>query len=168
MCNTTGKYEDCWKCGGIGNLDVFSHVAKGVCFACKGTGKMLAGKPVAAKNSLARAFVVDGYVWEFEPVHHGEDAHYTAKKGDRVDTVILQSYKAGDNRRKGTTILRCRVAPEIARKVWHDAKQGLKPETATNAYLGGFKNGYGKDIGPEFQTGSCACTRNGRGIDPII
>lgn len=30
---------DCNKCGGEGNLFMFSHVKGGVCFSCKGTGK---------------------------------------------------------------------------------------------------------------------------------
>jgi len=165
---TTGNHENCWKCGGTGRIDAFAHVAHGVCFACGGSGKLEAGSPIVAKDSLACGFVVDGWVWEFEPIHHGPNAHYVARKGQSVDTVILQAYKAGANLRTGTTVLRCRVAPEVARKVFKAAQGGMKPEEMTNAFLGGFLDGYGRPIGDGFETGSCGISRNRRGISPVL
>lgn len=29
----------CYRCGGLGKIQIFSHVLGGVCFACQGTGK---------------------------------------------------------------------------------------------------------------------------------
>ena len=47
---------DCLKCSGTGNIQVFSHVAGGVCFACEGAGfKTYKTKPVA-KRTFAVSF----------------------------------------------------------------------------------------------------------------
>jgi hypothetical protein len=36
--------ETCKKCGGKGSIDIFRHVDNGVCYACNGTGKVVAKK----------------------------------------------------------------------------------------------------------------------------
>lgn len=45
---------ECWKCGGSGHIEAFSHIASGDCFTCKGSGfKMVREgkvKPVAPLN----------------------------------------------------------------------------------------------------------------------
>lgn len=45
----------CYKCNGTGYLQGFAHVAQGVCFDCKGTGK----RPDRAKNNIgySKAFI---------------------------------------------------------------------------------------------------------------
>lgn len=52
----------CDRCGGAGHIERFGHYAKGVCFACAGSGKVRAGSKRAQKT-LAEA--VRG-----KPVYH--------------------------------------------------------------------------------------------------
>lgn len=40
MCKTETRIEECFKCAGKGTIEGFGHVAQGVCFQCKGTGKL--------------------------------------------------------------------------------------------------------------------------------
>lgn len=150
-----GKFENCWKCNGTGVIPAFRHVANGCCFACDGTGRVKAAKE--CEKDGVYTFVVDGMVWQFQPIHHYDldedtamEAHIRATKGQRVDTVMLHAFERGANRRTGTTILRARVSPEIGRKVWKDAKKGMKPEQMTDEYL---------------EASGCARTRNFRGVE---
>jgi len=39
--NPDREYKSCWKCGGVGKLDAYTHVSHGICFQCDGTGKLL-------------------------------------------------------------------------------------------------------------------------------
>jgi hypothetical protein len=147
---TTGTDCTCWRCGGEGRIKQFAHVAKGVCFACEGSGRLPHGRNVSSKG--IHTFVASNdVVWQFEPIHHGKDSHYTAQPGQSVDTVLFQAFALGANKRTGTTIIRARVMPEVARKVWKDALAGRAPESFTDVEL---------EIEHDCQIG-----RNGRGVD---
>lgn len=153
----TGKFENCWKCNGTGHLPHYAHIANGACFACGGTGKVKPGEP-CSKDEI-HTFVVDGLVWQFQPIHHDNldpgneefGVHRRARKGERVDSVLIHCFPLGGNRRKGTTPLRCRLDTEVARKVWKEARGGMKPKQMTDEFLG--------IVSP------CQITRNGRGIE---
>lgn len=41
---------DCGKCYGNGFLNYHLNIADGICFACKGTGKIYAGKDTPARS----------------------------------------------------------------------------------------------------------------------
>lgn len=48
-----GKAFICWHCHGTGELKHFSHIANGVCFACKGRGWQYS--PNGLRSSKPRA-----------------------------------------------------------------------------------------------------------------
>lgn len=163
----TGKFENCWRCGGSGRIQAFSHIAGGCCFGCGGSGRQEAGKVDHHKNLRVSTFVKDGIVWQFEAIHEGEHAHTVARKGQEAHSVLFQCFEVGANRRKGTTLLRARVKPEIGFKVFRDAAAGMSHTEMDNDYLGGFKDGYGRPIG-KWDTNTSACSRNKRGIDLLL
>jgi len=158
----TGKLEVCWRCSGMGVIPHFSHVAGGVCFACDGAGSLPAGK-AGLEDSGVWTFVVGGLAWQFESIHHydrdpgrgGEGWHQRISpnaKGieARVDSVMLQCFAVGGNRRTGTTLLHARVSPEVGRKVWNAARSGMSPQEMTDEYL---------------EANGCSRSRNTRGIN---
>lgn len=170
MQTTTGDHERCWKCGGTGRIEVFAHIAKGVCFLCGGAGQIKVGLPASDRGKAIWTFVVGETVWQFEGIHHGPNCHTVARISatdtDTIDSVLLQAFRVGASRRNGVTILRCRVSPEDARKVWRAALDGMRPEDMDNFFLGGFVNGYGEPIG-QWDTNSCAVSRNKLGIEVL-
>lgn len=54
---------ECSKCDGIGVIQAFGHYAEGVCFQCKGTGR-LNGKTVTARRQLEVSAIC--YVGRFD------------------------------------------------------------------------------------------------------
>lgn len=148
----TGKFHNCWKCSGTGTVDWARHVANGVCFACNGTGRVAAGEHVE-REGVSTFVAGEEYVWQFQKINHGEHGHWTAKKGERVDSVMIQAFKLGANRRTGTTILRCRLIDlELAREVWRDAKAGKSPEEVADARVAHLRK-------------TCAMSENRRGVE---
>jgi hypothetical protein len=157
-----GEYCDCWKCGGSGRIDRYASIANGVCFACKGSGRHKAGEASTAENGV-HTFQVGELVWQFEAIHHYDrdgregGAHLRispktpAGIDRRVDSVMFQVWKNGQQRRQGVTILRARVSPEVGRKVWAAARAGMRPEDMTAEFL-------------EVKEQSCSISRNQRGI----
>lgn len=47
---------DCLKCSGTGKIQVFSHVANGICFACEGIGFKTYKKKPIPKRKFAVSF----------------------------------------------------------------------------------------------------------------
>lgn len=158
----TGKRDLCWQCGGSGYLPWFAHVANGVCFACGGKGDTPIGQTTEHEGVFT--FVVNGVVWQFQPIHEEDrdpgreedydTMHRPAKAGERVDTVMIQAFALGANRKRGVTTLRCRLYPEPARRAWKAAKSGVRPEAMTADLLG-------------VKEPSCSISRNVRGVSPM-
>lgn len=55
--------NECGKCDGKGRIEGLSHVANGVCFWCKGTGKLAASKFVAQVDEAAVALGESRKAW---------------------------------------------------------------------------------------------------------
>lgn len=152
----TGEYVNCFKCGGSGVLSWAMHVDNGRCWACNATGRLKIGEAVGREGCYF--FVVGDLVWHFNPIHHGDldgdggSAHYTARKGARVDSVLFTVFKSGADRRKGKTILRARVSTEEGREVWRRAQAGVNPDELAETYLAHLK-------------GTCAMSRNFKGVE---
>lgn len=156
----TGRYVDCFKCGGSGLLSWAAHIDNGRCWACNATGKLEAGRAVG-RDGVFTFVTEEKLVWQFETIHHcdldpgrnGEGAHLTADPAKhRIDSVIFQVFALGAHRRNGETILRARVDTEIGREVWAYAKAGGNPDDLTAARLG-------------CDEPSCAISRHRRGVD---
>jgi len=56
----TGVTVECDRCSGVGYLQHYSHIAKGVCFACAGTGQ-LTQRPIPAATQTAKKAPAPGY-----------------------------------------------------------------------------------------------------------
>ena len=149
MSNSETKASKCFKCNGVGRLSWTSR-DDGLCYACNGTGELEHGATLNRKPGLFE-FEAGGLVWQFETVHHGEDAHYAVdpKGCASVDSILFQVVKGSG--RRGRTVLRARRTVEVGRKAWRDAKAGMDPLEMDNAYLG--------------DPGRCAVTRDRRGVE---
>jgi hypothetical protein len=104
--------ENCGRCGGLGRIDAFYHVAAGVCFGCHGRGKMVMDVRIFEDPALdAQAQELEriirdevtrlestealrrSYLWDWQAAISederrskvGGQRHLTASVGERVD-----------------------------------------------------------------------------------
>ncbi len=153
----SGDYA-CHFCLGQGRIARFAHIANGVCFTCKGSGR-IAGRPMTARGEDSGAVrfgvqtvQVGEIVWQLVPINADS---FNAQPGQEVATAMLQAFKAGSARATGTTLLRCRIKPAAAKAAWKRAMAGESPADISNADLGL----------PE--AAHCSWNRNRRGIQEL-
>lgn len=115
----------CGKCLGTGRL-TWTGYANGVCFDCKGAGRL--SNASARGRALAMTFAGSeaGVVWQFGAYDASGYRIVDAKPGDdRTNGVIFQAIAINAAApRRSRTAFRAAVSPDVGRKAARAAKAG--------------------------------------------
>lgn len=86
----TTQTVTCSRCNGAGNITCYAHVAEGVCFSCKGTGKRVLSGAAAVKEAARTEAKAARKAAQIERV----DQYFSMKIAELEETAINPAYHA--------------------------------------------------------------------------